>query len=108
MLPTVAEESTKSRLDITPERRDPRVDTLSQRLADSHEEDRQRNLARQSGQPYEAEAPRKLTADEEARALVHDLGLANTPESHRFILRYLALEKRVAELDEFYRFATRR
>lgn len=100
---TFAEEADKTRGSggITPERRDPRVDTLSQRREASQEEDRLRNLARQSGQPYETDAPRKLTPTEEARQIVHDLGLANTPESHKFILRFLALE-------DFMRFATRR
>ena len=79
-----------------------------QRVADAQEADRQRNLARQSGQPYSDEIPAPVSPEIEVHRLVHDLGLSNSAESHRFIARYLALEKRVERLEAKLRYITER
>ena len=68
-----------------------------QRLADSQAEDRERNLARQSGDPYPDEAPAPLSPEKEAIAIAYQMGIG---VARPFILRMLVLEKRVAQLEE--------
>jgi hypothetical protein len=120
-LSTVNEESAKSRIEITPERRDAYVDTLSQRIADSHEEDQLRNIERASVQPKPAPlsyaelrrlavriSPKGVidehgnvlkgpeTLEGEAAIFCQKIGIA---DAYYFVLRMLTLEKRVAELE---------
>jgi hypothetical protein len=90
-LATVAEEQEKTRGPVPADHSS--EGNLRQKTAWAHEADRARNLARQSGKPYDDEKPAPLSPEIEARQIVHDLGLSNQAESHRFINRILALEK---------------
>jgi hypothetical protein len=101
MQPTVAEESAKYHRDVPPERRDPRVDGLDQRIARAQEADRERNRARQAGESWADGKPAPLTHQQEAQQIVHALGLSNEAGSYRFVLEYLALRDRVAKLERF-------
>ena len=80
----------------------PETGNLAERIAAAQRRDAERNRVRQSGT---AEAPSigetTVLGDRtgfaigtgEATVIMHDLGLSNTPESHRFINRILAMEK---------------